>query len=356
VLSKVTAAQVPLVSIGNISELNGNAQVVRDKSYGAELDFAIQQLDDVKTQRGRVQITFEDETQVRVMDHSRLKITKYIYDPDPNKSEMALRFASGSARFLTVKFNNKKAIRIKTPSADVYVRGTNFSVTTTPEIGSSLFILLPDEFGNSSGEIVVETAVGQVVLNQPFQATTAMTYYQQPTPPVILDLTLDMIDNMMIVNPPRRNQAYIQEEQQQNTADYLDFQDLDVDFLAEDFLDNEADLEFTELDINYLDVNFLEDLLNIIDALAIDEEEDKLSQVATSISISGTDIGKDKDTQITTIISGQQVSLIRSVGNSFRLDVDGSGAYTLILLQDGVENVVKINGGSSNTIKIRQGD
>jgi hypothetical protein len=352
---KVTAVQVPLVSIGNISELNGNAQVVRDKPYGAELDFAIQQLDDVKTQRGRVQITFEDDTQVRVMDHSRLKITKYIYDPDPNKSEMALRFASGSARFLTGKFNNKKAIRIKTPSADVYVRGTNFSVTTREE-GSSLFVLLPDEFGNSSGEIVVETAIGQVVLNQPFQATTAITYYQKPSPPVILDLTLDMIDNMMIITPPKRNKDYIEEDQQQNTADYLDFDGLDVDFLAEDFLDNTETLEFTELDINYLDVNFLEDLLNIIDALAVADEEDKLDQVATGIKISGTNIGQDKDTQITTIITGQQISITRSVGNSFRLDVDGSGAYTLILIQDGVENVVKINGGSSNAIKIRQGN
>ncbi len=351
----MTAVQVPLVSIGNISELNGNAQVVRDKPYGAELDFAIQQLDDVKTQRGRVQITFEDDTQVRVMDHSRLKITKYIYDPDPNKSEMALRFASGSARFLTGKFNNKKAIRIKTPSADVYVRGTNFSVTTREE-GSSLFVLLPDEFGNSSGEIVVETAIGQVVLNQPFQATTAITYYQKPSPPVILDLTLDMIDNMMIITPPKRNKDYIEEDQQQNTADYLDFDGLDVDFLAEDFLDNTETLEFTELDINYLDVNFLEDLLNIIDALAVADEEDKLDQVATGIKISGTNIGQDKDTQITTIITGQQISLTRSVGNSFRLDVDGSGAYTLILIQDGVENVVKINGGSSNAIKIRQGN
>ena len=352
---RVTAVPVPLASIGNISELNGNAQVVRDKPYGAEIDFAIQQLDDVKTQRGRVQITFEDETQVRVMDHSRLKITKYIYDPDPNKSEMALRFASGSARFLTGKFNNKKAIRIKTPSADVYVRGTNFSVTTREE-GSSLFVLLPDEFGNSSGEIVVETAIGQVVLNQPFQATTAITYYQKPSPPVILDLTLDMIDNMMIITPPSRNKDYIEEDQQQNTADYLDFDGLDVDFLAEDFLDNTETLEFTELDINYLDVNFLEDLLNIIDALAIADEEDTLDQVATGIKISGTNIGQDKDTQITTIITGQQISLFRSVGNSFRLDVDGSGAYTLILIQDGVENVVKINGGSSNAIKIRQGN
>lgn len=353
--SKTIKAQAQVVDIGSISELIGNAQVVRDQPYGAEIDFAIQQLDDVKTQQGRVQITFEDQTQVRVMDHSRLKITKYIYDPDPDKSEMALRFAAGSARFVTGKFNNKKAIRIKTPSADVYVRGTSFSVTTSHDNGSSLFILLPDENGNSSGEIVVQTALGEVVLNQPFQATTAMTYYDRPSPPVILDLTLDMIDNMMLVNPPVEKKEIVQETQG-TTADFLEFNDLDIDYLQEDFLDNEADLEFTELDIDALQITFLEDLLNIIDALALDDDEDVLDQVATAIKIAGTNIGQDKDTQITTIISGQQISLIRSVGNVLRLDLDGSSAYTLILLQNGVENVVKINGGSSNTIKIAQGD
>ena len=313
-------------------------------------------MDNVKTEAGRVAITFEDNTIVRVMDHSKLVINSYIYDPNPAKSEMALRFASGTARFVTGKFNNKKAIRIKTPSADVYVRGTDFTITTTPETGSSLVILLPDANGNPSGEIVVETAMGQVILNQAYQATTAMTYNQAPSKPVILDISLEFIDNMLIVNPPDEKQNLSEEQQQVGTADYLDFDGLDVDFLAEDFLDNTETLEFTELDINYLDVNFLEDLLNIIDALAVADEEDKLDQVATGIKISGTNIGQDKDTQITTIITGQQISLTRSVGNSFRLDVDGSGAYTLILIQDGVENVVKINGGSSNAIKIRQGN
>ena len=36
-------------SIGNISELKGYAQVLRDKPYGAELEFDIQQMDDVRT-------------------------------------------------------------------------------------------------------------------------------------------------------------------------------------------------------------------------------------------------------------------------------------------------------------------
>ena len=354
-LSKTIKAQAQVVSIGNISELNGNAQVVRDKPYGAELAFPIQQLDNVKTEAGKVGITFEDETIVRVMPHSKLVINSYIYDPDPNKSEMALRFASGTARFVTGKFNNKKKIRIKTPSADVYVRGTDFTITTTPETGSSLVILLPDEYGNPSGEISVQTAMGEVILNQAYQATTAMTYNQAPSKPVILDLTLEFIDNMLIVNEPAAKEDLI-EEQQQTTTDLLAYDGLDVDFLAEDFLDNTETLEFTELDINYLDVNFLEDLLNILDALAINEEEDQLNQIATGIKLTGTDIGQDKDTQITTIITGQQITLIRSVSDTFRLDLDGSSAYTLILFQNGAENVVKVNGGSSNTITIKQSD
>jgi hypothetical protein len=161
---------------------------------------------------------------------------------------------------------------------------------------------------------------------------------------------------MLIVNPPRERENLQEEAQAGTTADYLDFSDLDIDFLAEDFLDNEADLEFTELDINYLDVNFLEDLLNMIDALAVSEEEDQLNQIATGIKISGTEIGQDKVSQITTLITGQLVSFRRNVGDSVRVDVDGGSSYTLILLQNGVENIIKVNGGSSNTITIKQGD
>ena len=56
-----------------------------------------------------------------------------------------------------------------------------------------------------------------------------------------------------------------------------------------------------------LDVNYLEDLLNVLDALAIAEEEDALAQ-ATSTQVSGTLLGKDPDTQITTIITGNVIS------------------------------------------------
>ena len=341
-------------NIGSISEVRGNAQVLRDKPYGAELEFNIQQMDDVRTEAGRVAITFEDDSTVKLTEHSKLVIDEYIYDPDPSKSKMALKFASGTARFITGKFNNKSNISIKTPTADIAIRGTDFTCTVD-ELGRSLVILLPDENGLSSGEIIVATAMGSVTLNKPYQATTVSVYENNPSKPVTLDISLDLIDNMLIVNPPQEVDQQLEETQTQASADYLDFNDLDIDFLNEDFLDAEAELEFTELDINYLDVNFLEDLLNVLDALAISKEEDALKQGGVGIRIVGTDIGQDKDTQITTIVSGQNISLTRTVSQSAKLNLDGSGSYTIILIQDGVSNTVKINGGSSTTIKIKQG-
>jgi len=341
------------VEIGSISEVRGNAQVLRDKAYGAELQFDIQQMDDVRTEAGRVAITFSDDSTVKLTEHSKLVIDEYIYDPDPSKSKMALKFASGTARFITGKFNNKSNISIRTPTANIAIRGTDFTCTVD-ELGRSLVILLPDENGISSGEIIVSTGMGSVTLNKPYQATTVSVFESNPTAPVELDITLDLIDNMLIVNPPEQTQESLEQSQTQASADYLDFNDLDIDFLNEDFLDAEAELEFTELDINYLDVNFLEDLLNVLDALALSKEEDALKQGGVGIRIAGTEIGQDKDTQITTIVSGQIISLTRTVSQSAKLNLDGSDSYTVILIQDGVSNTVKINGGSSTTITIKQ--
>ena len=175
-------------------------------------------------------------------------------------------------------------------------------------------------------------------------------YESPPSKPVILDLTLDFIDNMLIVTPPKK-EVVISEERTVKIENILDFNDLDIDYLAEDYL-AEDNLEFTELDINFLDVNYLEDLLNILDALGIAEEEDKLAQVS-GVTVTGTVLGTDGDTQITTLITGQTISLVRSVSEYSRLDLDTAGGYTVILIQDGVSNVIKINGGDS-TIRILQ--
>ena len=353
-LSKTIKEQPSVVSIGGISELNGSAQIVRDKPVDATLEFAIQSNDEAITKDGRMAIKFLDDSTVRLTEHSQLTIDEYIYDPDPSKSKMALTFGLGTARFVTGNLGriDKQNIVLKTPTANIAIRGTDFTATVD-ELGRSLIILLPDANGLSSGEIEVVTAMGTVLLNKPYQATTVSVFESAPSKPVILDLTLDVIDNMLIVTPPKKEKITYQEDISTKQENILDFNELDIDYLDVDYL-REDELEFTELDINFLDVNYLEDLLNVLDALAIAEDEDALAQ-ASSTQITGTLLGKDPDTQITALITGNVISLRRQVNESVRLDVNGSDSYTVIFIQDGVSNLIKINGGSNSTITITQG-
>jgi hypothetical protein len=353
--SKTTKVQAQAVDIGDISELNGSAQIVRDKPYDANLKFAIQSNDEAITTNGRMAITFLDDSIVKLTEHSQLIIDEYIFDSNPSKSKMALTFGLGTARFITGSLNkiDKQNISLKTPTANIAIRGTDFTATVD-ELGRSLIILLPDALGLSSGEIEVVTAMGTVVLNKPYEATTVSVFESAPSKPVILDLTLDIIDNMLIVTPPKEEVILEEQIVSNKSENLLDFNDLDIDYLAEDYL-KEDSLEFNELDINFLDVNYLEDLLNVLDALAIAEDEDVLAQ-ATSTQITGTLLGKDPDTQITALITGNVISLRRSVNESVRLDLDGSESYTVIFIQDGISNIVKVNGGSNSTITITQSD
>ena len=82
---KMTAAQALPVDIGKVSELNGNAQIIRDDAYGVTMAFPVQQMDDVRTAAGRVGITFVDDSVVRLTEHSKLVITEYIFNSDPDR-------------------------------------------------------------------------------------------------------------------------------------------------------------------------------------------------------------------------------------------------------------------------------
>lgn len=350
---KTTAEQALRVDVGSISELNGVARIVRDEPQTAELKADVKSYDTLETSNGRMAVTFLDDTLIRLTEHSQVLIDEFVFDPNPDKSKMALNFAKGTARFVTGKLKkiNKKNITIRTNSAVIGIRGTDFTITTN-EIGESLIILLPNPDGSSSGEIEVMTAMGTVILNKPYESTVTTVFEQTPSKPVILDLTLDVIDNMLIVQPPKRNMQFVEEESSSSSnvldVDFLEFDDLDIDYFAKD------ELEFTELDINYLDVNFFEDLLKIIDELDKLEEDD-LKQEQTITKITGTQVGQDTQTQIITLVTGDLISLRRMVEQSVQVDLNSSQGYTVIFIQNGVSNTVKINGGGDSIIKITQG-
>ena len=343
--------------IGSITELRGQGAVIRDDTFPATLEQDIQQMDDVRTANGRLGITFIDDSQVRLTEHSKLVIDEVIFDPNPSKSKMKMQFASGTARFITGKIGqiNKQNINISTPTAQIAIRGTDFTVTVD-EFGKSLVILLPDANGLPSGEIVVATALGQVILNKPYQSTVTTVWEQSPTKPVILDLTLDLIDNLLIVSPPKKNEELEQTEGSSGSSD-SSTNILDIDYLAYDGLDIdllEVEEEFRELDIDYLGTNFLEDLLEVIET--VDElENNELASVGIApVDIRGTTFGQDASTQITTFGDAEFLTIMRQVNQSVRLDINGQTGYNIILEQDGKSYNVVIGNGSDVTISIRQ--
>ena len=358
-LPKTTKAQPQAaLDVGSVEEVSGFAQIERDESFAVTQDFVEQSYDKAQTEAGRMGIRFVDDTTIKITENSMVIIDEFVFDPDPSKSKLTVNFLKGTARFTTGLTGKvaKENMVLRTNSATVGIRGTDFSVTVNPDTSESLFILLPDQDGAPSGEISVTTDMGTVVLNQAFQATTTTTLESAPSEPVILDLSLDFIDNMLIVTPPKRSRSFDEEQGTTDTVDpILDFNELDIDYLAEENLGEEG-LEFTELDYDALNVNFLEDLLDIISELDKIDDEDRLAQEATTTSIKGTAVGQDTKTQITTIVTGEKIKLSRAVGSSAAINIDSGNSYTVVLEQDGVVNEVKVNGGSDSTIVIRQGN
>lgn len=303
-------------------------------------------MDRVQTGNGRVEITFVDNTNVKVTEHSKLVIDDFVYSGKPSTSKMALRFASGTMRFKTGNGVSKSNINLRTPTATIAVRGTDFT-STVDDFGKSLVILLPEEDG-TVGEITVSNAAGMVILNKAFQATVVATADSRPMKPVILNLSLDMIDNMLIVTPPEEIERG--EEEGDPRTNILDLTELDIDFLATDDL-NEDNLAMSELDINAIDGDFLgEDFLD--DGLGKDA-----CATRDGTKLCGTTFGLDSTTQITSILSGDYLRLVRSLSSTVDIVVKKDSNKTIYIDSNGKSFMIEVNDPAGGTIiNVKQSD
>lgn len=304
-------------------------------------------MDRVQTGNGRVEITFVDDSTVKVTEHSKLVIDDFVYSGKPSTSRMALRFASGTVRFATGQSGkiNKGNINLRTPTATIAVRGTDFSATVD-EFGKSLIVLLPEPDG-SVGEIIVSNSAGIVILNRAFQATVVSTADSRPSRPVILNLTLDQIDNMLIVSPAEEVRST--EEVADSRTNILDLTELDVDFLAKDDL-KEDQLASSDLDINTIDSDFLgEDFLDDLNS------EECMTRDGTKLC--GTTFGLNNTTQITTIMSGDYLRLVRTLNSTVDVVVKKDSNKTLFIDSNGKSFLIEINDPAGGTIiNVKQSD
>ena len=348
-------------SIGNVDKLEGKGVIDRNKTdITLEQELPIEQYDTVKTGNGKVGILFIDDTRVDVTQHSKLIIDEFVYDPNTKKGKLNLSAKLGTIKYASgqIAKTSRQDIVITTPTATIGVRGTDFSMTID-ELGSSTIILLPscDVNGNCLvGEISVESAAGQVILNQAFQATQVFVPENPPTPPVKLNLEIDMINNMLIIAKPKNLEDEDYVKKIKAVADALDIDFLEIDDLNQDYLEEEEDLYVTGLDIDFLQQNFLADILKQINEELAEQMRNEFDKQAERKSIEGITLGKDPETGVIILDESPQWVWIRedASGGYIELRLDQEYGYILNIIQGEFEMYDFELLGQENQIDILQ--
>ena len=341
-----------LASIGDVIEQKGNSMIERRGGEELMVDkgTGVESYDTVKTAKGRTAIQFVDDTRVDVTEHSKLLIDEFVYDPNTKTGALSIKAALGTVRYASgqIAKNSRQNIKIRTPTATIAVRGTDFSMSVD-EFGQSTVILLPSctQVGSRAlctvGEISVESDMGQVVLNQAFQATTISAVDSAPQRPLLLDPDETFINNLIIVRKP----VYLDEEEERGRikelADILDLDFLEIDILERDLLAiDEEETWYTMLDYDPLALEFLFDALEQsnrqLAALLKSEFDDIFNETIFGydpvLNIAITDENPDF-VVIRDDGQGNYIQLRLSQGHAYNLNIDQNGNrienYTLSL-------------------------
>ena len=351
-------------SIGDIVESTGIGGIVRNnETLPHDIGSDIVLYDEARTGNGRMLIEFLDKEELALTEHTQVYIDEVYYDPNPSLSKMSIRMVQGTARFASGngKKINKANIDITTPTAQIAINGTDFT-TTIDELGRSLVVLLPDDDGQASGEIVVINEGGEQILNEPYQATMVSSFETPPTVAVtIQNITPSMINNMFIVNPPQEVKIAVQEQAQDDLdkdqgileVDFLEFNDLETDELKE----TEEDLEYSALDIDALNVDLLRDVLDVVEALdkkIRGSSSDGASGSIGSFRVDGAVQGLNQDSQYNVFIEDEKLIFFRDVNGVIEIAFDSGSNVYLETIVEGYEGIILIGDGDDSRIIINQ--
>ncbi len=344
-----------IAGVGKVTEQTGPTEIIRDKkSISASLNTGVEMNDTVSTARAKAELTFEDKTTVKLTEHSKMVIDDFVYDPKKGSGKLALNMALGTARYASgqIAKNNPQQVAIKTPTASIAVRGTDFSMTVD-ELGRSLVMLLPscDAKGCVTGAIEVRNLAGVVLLDVPYQATLVNSAYTSPTEPVVIKIDQANINNMLIISKPKEvadaeNAGTVKKEK-----GLLDFNELDVDLLKyskldENALDKKSSLERNDLDSDLLAFNSLNELDRQNASLLSNELDNPILPGYSSNKALGL-LYYFNDDQT-------KVTLYKAGSHNATVTFDTTKNATLTLNQSGQQIIQNVNKGSTSVVSITQ--
>jgi hypothetical protein len=353
-------------NIGTVTELKGSGEIVRESNVvGNTEGIALQSMDTARTDKGKMRLDFIDDTRVDVIENSILVIDDFVYDPSSGTGKLDMRAALGTVRYASgqIAKNSRQNVRVRTPSATISVRGTDF-IMVVDEIGGSMVTLLPscDSAGFCvTGEIKVETDEGFVIMNTAFQATQVSHSGALPSKPVIISVDEDQINNLLIL---RKRTVIAEEEDQIRKRTRKMFEFLDIDALEFDELDEDAlaetikDIWVTDLDysVDYYLGELLVDMIDQLNAAlaALFRDELKASNQQIFEAQMG---GYDESTRITLQIQDPNWIIQRTstdVNNYMRLNLNQEYGYRINIEQSDETVYEYLLGAGNNKIDIKQ--
>ena len=323
------------IDAGSIGEIKGSGVLERGKEViEGTTGTGVQTMDTAVTARGRMRIDFVDQTRVDITEHSRLLIDEFVYDPANDVGTLSIKATLGGVRYASGQIAKKyrQNVKIKTPSATIGVRGTDF-VMVVDEMGGSMITLLPscDLSGNCfTGEIEVETDAGMVIMNQAFQSTMTSHRMQPPSPPLIIDTDESQLTQLIILRKrtPYEEEEHIIRKRAKMMFDFLGLDFLEFDGLSEDAL-NVDDIWVTALDeTDHLLGELLYDMLDQLNAalMAIFKSElDRQNELL--LKEDTTQYGYDPETGIRLDKVGNQWHFYREDGSSNVASLKMNDAY-----------------------------
>ena len=175
-------------AIGEVTVTDGPITITRlgQKITLQQGDF-IYLNDLVDVGQNTVGITFKDDTALSLEPGAKMVVDEFYYDPEANQGGMNADVIGGSFSFVSgniAKVGND-AMTVSTPVLTIGVRGTQVAGRANQEGEDNEIVLLPNQDG-TVGEIMIKNDSGEVVLTQPYQATTITSTIMPPTVPVIL--------------------------------------------------------------------------------------------------------------------------------------------------------------------------
>ncbi|MEA3383715.1 MAG: FecR family protein, partial [Campylobacterota bacterium] len=129
---------ITLANVGKITAIKGEVYIDRDsKKIVASVGSILQLKDVIKTEnKSKALILFNDKTSITIGKKSTLTVEDYVFDTiNPKKSKATFGFGQGVFRTITGKIGklNKDKFKIKTSTASIGIRGTNFIVKVSPD-------------------------------------------------------------------------------------------------------------------------------------------------------------------------------------------------------------------------------